>query len=137
MITSSLSRSKPCSRSRTLGGTDNRFSQVVQRPATSALIAVLALVWMHLHREGLSYAVVGMSYDLVCNQGQLWRAFSAQVQSMRRPGVCQKHERRVHFANHPTRRFPVCLAASASAGWSANAVAEHNRLAGCLTVQPR
>ena len=53
--------------------------QAIQRPATSSIIAALTLVWIYLHRENLSYADVGMSYDMVCHQAQLWRIFSAQV----------------------------------------------------------
>ena len=56
--------------------------QAIQRPATSLIIAALTLVWMYLHRENLTYADVGMSYDLVCHQAQLWRIFSAQVRDM-------------------------------------------------------
>ena len=56
--------------------------QALQRPATSVVIAALTLVWMYLHRENLSYPDVGMSYDLVCHQVQLWRIFSAQVPDM-------------------------------------------------------
>ena len=82
-----LEMNRPAS-SRTLGLTKHTASQVVQRPATSALITILTLIWMHLHREGLSYADVGMSYDLVCNQAQLWRVFSAQV-----PSTSQGHDK--------------------------------------------
>lgn len=52
---------------------------MLDRPATSGVIAICAAAFLLIHRHNLSYADVGCSFDLVVRQLQLWRLLTAQL----------------------------------------------------------
>ena len=48
-----------------------------ERPATTSVIIVCCLVWYYLHRHGLGYEDVGVSYRKAVVEGQYWRCITA------------------------------------------------------------
>lgn len=55
------------------------LTQALQQPATSALAVACVGIWYLLHRWGLGYPEVGMSYEAVVQRRELWRAVTSQL----------------------------------------------------------
>lgn len=55
------------------------LTQALQQPATSALTVACVGIWYLLHRWGLGYPEVGMSYEAVVQRRELWRAVTSQL----------------------------------------------------------
>eukprot|EP00850_Spirogloea_muscicola_P005096 SM000023S07552 [mRNA] locus=s23:128743:130625:+ [translate_table: standard] len=53
------------------------FYDIIQRPATSALIAFCSAVWVYIQKHSISYADVGINYEAVVTQCQYWRLLTA------------------------------------------------------------
>lgn len=53
--------------------------QVLERPATSAVTALLCGIHLLIASRGISYAEVGLSYEAAVQKLQLWRLVSAQL----------------------------------------------------------
>eukprot|EP00850_Spirogloea_muscicola_P010559 SM000062S19945 [mRNA] locus=s62:652738:654623:+ [translate_table: standard] len=53
------------------------FYDIIQRPATSALIAFCSAVWVYIQKHSIGYADVGINYEAVVTQCQYWRLLTA------------------------------------------------------------
>ncbi|EFJ24101.1 hypothetical protein SELMODRAFT_101862 [Selaginella moellendorffii] len=50
---------------------------IIDRPASSCLIALCSAVWLYIQHRSIGYAEVGMSYETVVLQGQYWRILTS------------------------------------------------------------
>lgn len=48
------------------------FYEIVDKPATSCVIAICCLVWFYIQKNGIGYAHVGLSYQTAV-EGHFWR----------------------------------------------------------------
>lgn len=53
--------------------------QALHQPATSVLVLACCGIWYLLHRWGLGYPDVGMSFDAVVANHELWRMVTSQL----------------------------------------------------------
>lgn len=51
--------------------------EVVEKPATSFLIALCTSIWLYIQKHGIGYSDVGISYEAVIESGQYWRVVTA------------------------------------------------------------
>ncbi|KAJ7539038.1 hypothetical protein O6H91_11G074500 [Diphasiastrum complanatum] len=50
---------------------------IVQKPASSFLIALCSAVWLFIQKKNVGYADVGLSYEAIFSDGQHWRLLTS------------------------------------------------------------
>ncbi|KAK9819657.1 hypothetical protein WJX72_000848 [[Myrmecia] bisecta] len=55
------------------------WTQVLQQPATSTVIALCSAIWLYLNNRGIGYSEVGLSYERVVQHRELWRIVTSQL----------------------------------------------------------
>lgn len=53
--------------------------QIVEKPATSGVAALLIGIYLFIISRGINYADVGLSYEQAVQRLELWRIFTAQL----------------------------------------------------------
>ena len=53
------------------------FYQIIERPASSFIIALCSAIWIYIQKKNLGYDSVGMSYESVVVERQHWRLISS------------------------------------------------------------
>lgn len=53
------------------------FFQILEKPASSCIIALCTAVWLFIQKKNVGYAEVGMSYESVVSEGQIWRLITS------------------------------------------------------------
>ncbi|KAM3353197.1 hypothetical protein ACQJBY_024395 [Aegilops geniculata] len=51
--------------------------EILEKPASSGVIAVCSLIWFLIQKRGIGYADVGLSYEAAVEGGQHWRLITA------------------------------------------------------------
>lgn len=50
---------------------------IIDKPASSCVIAICSVIWFYIQKKGIRYGDVGLSYENVVSQGQHWRIISS------------------------------------------------------------
>jgi membrane associated rhomboid family serine protease len=51
--------------------------EILEKPASSSVIAICSLIWYLIQKRGIGYADVGLSYEAAMEGGQYWRIITS------------------------------------------------------------
>lgn len=51
--------------------------EILEKPASSSVIAICSLIWYLIQKRGIGYSDVGLSYEAVMEGGQYWRIITS------------------------------------------------------------
>lgn len=53
------------------------FYEIIEKPASSCIIALCSAVWLYIQKKSVGYGDVGMSYEAVITERQHWRVITS------------------------------------------------------------